>query len=844
MRTLLLLLLCSLPLAAQELFSGVSREFRVEPVSQATLQGNLTFQTPAGTQWAIVEALTQGPEQNIDLYVRFGQPVEMASNGAILADFRSESPAGPDEHVFLSPSGRPPLQNGLYFVAYVVRSLNTQIQLTLEATVTRGGAATTRVISTFDNANDEGWTRNYPASGLPGAVAGDPNGNVAILPEGFLRFTDAGGIDRDSAVAPPKFLGNLAGFSDPYFEFDLRYFDGGEPLFRTEVRLLGAGSAYQFLGDVPTEGKWMRVHVPLTAASWRRIAGSGPFSAVLENVQRIEVSMDHAPGPEANDLDNFRFNGSAPPPPTGPGGPNDSDFETGVDGWTRNFPASAIPFATFGSENAAVLQGLGGNQSDGFLLLVDGGGRNRDFAVAPEKFIRGLADLDRPWYEFEYRRFEGEFPFFSVKLRMLGNGSVYEWDGIRPRQMWDRFRAPIDAQNWVHVHGPEDFQAMLRNVQRLEVSMDYALGFEVHGLDNFRLRTQYTPPVGPAIQLDRQAVEVSVASPDSEALLEDLRITATGAEVDWRATVEPASASWLRLTRAAGSTPDETQIVIDPSGRGPGVHRAEIVVNATLFGVPTRRVAVTLVVGADPRVPVLSLGGAIHAADPALTLSPGALGSLFGVFLAPEARATTLDGASRLPTTALGVELRIVAPDGSLLALAPLLYLSPGQINFQMPYEVAGLTAARLQVVKSGVASNAINVALTDAAPGIFPTIGEASAVTNPYGSINAPETPADAGAILTAYFTGAGVVRPEIPSGQAAPAEPLSFPAGPLSAQLLTPFFDGPPVEVVGAAQSPGFVGLTQLSLRLPAELAPGVYSLQITVAGRRSNGVLIWVR
>lgn len=843
MRTLLFLLLCSSPLAAQELFSGVSRDFLIEPVAQETLLGNLTFQTPAGTQWAIVEALTQGPEQNIDLYVRFGRPVEMTASGAVLADFRSESPAGPDEHVFVSPSGTPPLQNGLYFVAYVVRSLDTQIQLTLEATVTRGGAATTRVISTFDNGNDEGWMRNFPPSDLPGSITGDPQGNVAILPEGFLRITDSSGAERDFAVAPPKFLGNLAGFSDPYFEYDFRYFDGAEPLFRTEVRLIGAGSAYQYLGEIPEEDKWVRLHVPLTSASWRRVAGSGPFSAVLQNVQRIEVSMDHSPGPEANDLDNFRFNGGAPMPPTGPGGPNLSDFEAGTDGWTRNFPASAIPFATFGSENAAVLQGLGGNQSEGFLLLVDGGGRNRDFAVAPEKFIRGLADLDRPWYEFEYRRLEGEFPFFSVKLRMLGNGSVYEWDGIRPRETWDRYRAPIDAQNWVHVHGPEDFDAMLRNVQRLEVSMDYALGFEVHGLDNFRLRTQYTPPVGPAIQLDREAIEVAVASPDSEAVLEDLKITATGSEVDWRATVEPESARWLRLTRATGSTPDETQIVIDPAGRGPGVHRAEVVVEATLFGVPKRRVAVTLVVGADPRVPVLNLGGAIQAADPALTLSPGALGSLFGVFLAPHAQATTLDSAGRLPTSQLGVELRVLASDGSLIAPAPLLYLSPGQINFQMPYEAAGLTMVRLQVVKDGFASNEIGVAVTDAAPGIFPTIGQASAVTNADGSINAPENRAAAGAILTAYFTGAGVVQPEISSGQAAPAEPLSFPAGPLRARLSTQLFERS-IEVVGAAQSPGFVGLTQLSVRLPADLEPGEYLLQITVAGRRSNTVRIWVR
>ncbi len=395
MRSLLVLLLCGLPVTAQELFPGVSREFRIDPVSRPTLLGNLTVQVPAGTQWAILTSLTEGPEQDVDLYVRFGRPVEMAGNGEVLADFRSESPAGPDEHVFINPSTAPPLQNGLYFVAWVVRSLEVEVRLTVRAGVTRGGAETTRVISTFDNGNDEGWRRNFPPSSIEGSSTGDSSSAIAVDPEGFLRLTDSDGPARDYVVAPPKFLGNLAGFSDPYFEFELRYFEGADPTFPIEVRLIGAGTAYRFLAGIPEPGKWTRVHAPLSSGSWRRVEGVAPFQTVLQNVQRIEVSMDHAPGPEVNDLDNFRFNGGALPPPSGPGGPDFSDFETGVDGWTRNFPASAIPFASFGSENAAVLHGLGGNQSDGFLLLVDGGGRHRDFAVAPEKFIRGLAEKRR-----------------------------------------------------------------------------------------------------------------------------------------------------------------------------------------------------------------------------------------------------------------------------------------------------------------------------------------------------------------------------------------------------------------------------------------------------------------
>ena len=193
----------------------------------------------------------------------------------------------------------------------------------------------------------------------------------------------------------------------------------------------------------------------------------------------------------------------------------------------------------------------------------------------------------------------------------------------------------------------------------------------------------------------------------------------------------------------------------------------------------------------------------------------------------------------RLPPSALGVELRVLRSDGSLLAAAPLVYLSPDQINFQMPYETAGETAVALELVRDGVTSNRLIAPLADAAPGVFPTLGEAAAVTDLDGRINSPENPTPAGGVITAYYTGGGLTQPPIASGQAAAAEPLTVPMGPLRAEV-----GGRSATVLGAALSPGFVGLEQLSLALPEGLAPGRHVLRITVAGRLSNGVFVWVR
>src|SRR5690606_6501374 len=112
---------------------------------------------------------------------------------------------------------------------------------------------------------------------------------------------------------------------------------GDLPIYRMELRLIGASSAYRWRGDVPPTGEWIEVTVRLDDPGWERVAGGDAFELVLRNVTRIEVSMDHSAGFERNDLDNFTFAGDAPGPPPGGGSPSSSDFENGLDGWTRNF---------------------------------------------------------------------------------------------------------------------------------------------------------------------------------------------------------------------------------------------------------------------------------------------------------------------------------------------------------------------------------------------------------------------------------------------------------------------------------------------------------------------------
>ncbi len=829
----LLILSCAVPCAGVELFTNTPRDVVIAPQNEVTLVTGLTFLAPPGVRSVRLEMHSESGA-DVDLFVRFGRnPTSKTS--AIDADFSSENAGSSDESVEINTNTAPPIQTGVYYIGLLVKTTGVEIPLEIKVTADVSGAERTFITSTFD-VDDEGWTRNFPPSGISGATTGDANAIITLFPSGVLRLSDllAAG-SRDAFVAPPKFLGNLASFSDAEFRFDIRKVDGPAALYPVELRVIGGGSAWVFRGPLLVNGEWTAVTAALDSPAWRRVAGNASFQTTLSGVERIEVSMDHTVGPEQTDFDNFVFEGGPGGTPTGSGGPNFSDFETGLDGWSRNFPASPIPGASIGSEGAAIRVGDGGSASESFLMAIDGGEGGVDFLVAPPKFIAGLATLDRPWYEFDYRHIEGAFPDVGLIVRLLGNGSAYMWRGGRPREEWRTVRVPVDERYWVHESGPADFGAMLRGVQRLEISMDNTDGPEVNGLDNFHLRTGFTPPGGRSIELTPGQVSISVEGEDRTAE-ESFEISGVGADLDWQARVDPPQATWLTLSKYEGRTPDASLLMFDAEGLQPGVYRAEVVVSSPEFALTPQHLQVDFTVGADPRIPVALT--AISAGDPAAPLSPGGLATIYGRYLAAESRAVSLESYGGLPVNADGFEIRVLDLDGNVLSRAPLLYLSPTQVNFQMPYEAAGLVAVDLFAVRAGVIGARLRVGLSPAGPAIFAIEGGLAAVVNSDGTLNSQSNPAPAGSRVTVYFTGLGPAEPAVPTGRTAGSRPASIAGLPYSATI-----DGSPAPTFGAALSPGYVGLAQMTVEIPGGFS-GRGNLQIAVGGLTSNAVFVWVR
>ena len=223
-----------------------------------------------------------------------------------------------------------------------------------------------------------------------------------------------------------------------------------------------------------------------------------------------------------------------------------------------------------------------------------------------------------------------------------------------------------------------------------------------------------------------------------------------------------------------------------------------------------------------PGVPLVT--AAYNAASFRLgdVVTPGEAVSIFGAELAPLAA-----GASGypLPQALQGVSVTV----GGLTA--PLYYVSPGQINFQVPFEIA--TGASSIVVKRGTQSGAARaVQVIPFSPGIF-TVVHVSDYT-----IVTPQNPAHAGENLAIFCTGLGVPETGIPSGGAAP--PVPDPVQP----LVEAVEDSRLAQVQYAGLAPGFAGLYQVNFQVISNETPGTKLLYVGIQGLYSNPFLLVVQ
>jgi uncharacterized protein (TIGR03437 family) len=237
--------------------------------------------------------------------------------------------------------------------------------------------------------------------------------------------------------------------------------------------------------------------------------------------------------------------------------------------------------------------------------------------------------------------------------------------------------------------------------------------------------------------------------------------------------------------------------------------------------------------------PILNIDGVVNAASfagaPDNFVAPNSIISIFGVDLSLRTRqAGNGDLVSgRLPLVLGGVQVRI----GEIPV--PLYFVSPLQINGQVPSELPP-GEWPLTIVRENLSGeNAARVRVRAAAPGLFPFV-----IHTDYTLVGRGEwegsTPARPGEIVLLFGTGFGSTAPAVFSGELPDfAARVVLPARARLGGAVLPAYL---LHYVGLA--PGFAGLYQINVELPADVAPGDPEFRIEIDGVLSQeGVTIAV-
>jgi uncharacterized protein (TIGR03437 family) len=220
----------------------------------------------------------------------------------------------------------------------------------------------------------------------------------------------------------------------------------------------------------------------------------------------------------------------------------------------------------------------------------------------------------------------------------------------------------------------------------------------------------------------------------------------------------------------------------------------------------------------------LSVGGASNAASGQPGYAPGMLLSIYGTALGNSVQSA---GTIPLPQYLQGFEATVNGYTASLY------YVSPNQVNLQIPYETQpGI--ATLTVYDPYNPDEGVNFTLevVAAAPGIF----------TDNGFVFPPFSKAARGVETALYITGEGQVSPSLADG-ASPA--FSTPTSELPKPIL-PYsvtVANLPAEIEFIGIPAGLVGVTQINYVVPPNAPLGAQPVVVTVGGVASPPAMLTV-
>ncbi len=317
-------------------------------------------------------------------------------------------------------------------------------------------------------------------------------------------------------------------------------------------------------------------------------------------------------------------------------------------------------------------------------------------------------------------------------------------------------------------------------------------------------------------------LETSTGTPSGFAFIDQTAIRTTAPN-----TSSPGIVQQVTLSSGAGILPTrmvEAPLLTRPLGTGV----SPSVFTRTLTPLQSRTAYVSLTVSgftvlpwsysasvAPPQITKI-----VSAADGVSPVAPGGLIEILGNQLSATNLAT-----NQIPVpTALANSCLTV--NGQPM---PLVFVSPNQINAQMPASAIG--SVTVNVHTPGGVSDNFNLTVQPAAPAVFlsgvagPATNIPTVIRSANNQLVTDSNPIQHGDTLVIYFTGCGQTTPIVGDGLPAPSNPFAL-------TLITPTVQlgGQGLPMMYSGLAPGQVGVCQINATVPRTVPTGL-GLPLTI-------------
>jgi uncharacterized protein (TIGR03437 family) len=258
----------------------------------------------------------------------------------------------------------------------------------------------------------------------------------------------------------------------------------------------------------------------------------------------------------------------------------------------------------------------------------------------------------------------------------------------------------------------------------------------------------------------------------------------------------------------------------------PGLVNSQTLVTLNATAGTLQPVTAKLIGGISPNTaPTLTAGGTVNAFyRTSGALAPGTVAEVYGSGLASQ---TASAASVPLPLSLNGTFALIGGVQ------CPLFFLSNGQLDIQVPSELAATQQYVIVVSANNSYTVPQTINLVQAQPGVAALAdGTLIAQHSDFTLVDAGH-PAKPGEYLVMYLTAMGPTNPSVPSGTAAPS------VEPLARVTLQPTVtvDGQSAYIAYAGLTPGAVGLYQINFQVPPDANPGDLNVVVAQGGIMSN-------